>query len=154
MSIYCSQNNHVCSNQWEKRDIIPLSEILLNSLSSVSSRLSLRSTRAPLKVLYIKYWSASVLGISTLFVWKWRDLLFCSDMQHNQIRGQYLNSNTIALITKHKGIMQVIKSSWNYTKSLRCTTDCWLFHVLHSVIYHNFIKQSLTQHTRQQTANK
>lgn len=70
--IYCSQvlkaKIIIMVISW-KRDI-PLSEILLNSLSSVSSRLSLRSARAPLMVLYIKYGSASVPGISTVLVGK------------------------------------------------------------------------------------
>lgn len=84
---------------WKKN--IPFSEILLNSLSSVWSRVSLRSARAPLMLLYIKYGTASVLGISTVFVGKWRDLHFCSDEQQNQIREQHLNANATNLTNSY-----------------------------------------------------
>ncbi len=75
------QNNKEINNNLYGKSVVkdePLSEILPNSLSSVSSRLCLRSTRAPFMVLYIKYGRASVLGISTDFVGKWTDLHFCN----------------------------------------------------------------------------
>lgn len=60
-----------------------MSETLMSSFSHMSSSLSFKSARQSLMVLYITYGRTSVLGSSTVFAEKWRDLHFYNGMQTN-----------------------------------------------------------------------
>lgn len=95
-------------------DNTPLSEILLNSFSRISSRPPFRSASAPLIVLYIVYCSASELGIAAVFAGKLRDLIFCEDVTQTKLRN-YTFTTSFKLLSQ----MKTFKC-----KSFRVTDSC------------------------------